>query len=119
METRTERYKKYREQILAMTDDFFSPDGTCVKRLTREEIKAAPDFESAGDVAVNFASNQVDEPIRNDSSNEQEKEKKLTPYTKYLAQRKKLRIAKFIIAGLAFIGLILFFVFFVGGPENG
>ena len=119
METRTERFKKYREQILAMPDDFFSPDGTCVKRLTKEEIKEAPSFQPAEDFSGFGGASEMEDSNDLEIEEDGERTRRLTPYTVYLQQRKKAWIAKIVVSGLALIALALFFVFFVGGPNNG
>ncbi|MCR5490916.1 MAG: hypothetical protein K6F32_02170 [Bacilli bacterium] len=119
METRSERFRKYREQILSMPDEFFSPDGTCVKRLSKEELKQAPEFQPASDFEVNYIGEEASLPESIAPAEDGDKEKRLTPYTVYLQQRKKARIAKLVIAGVALVGLALFFILFVGGPQNG
>ena len=42
----------------------------------------------------------------------------MTPYTFYLSQRKAHAAIKWGIAVLAIVGLIIFYVIFVGGPNS-
>ena len=97
METRIERYAKYRQEISRMPASCFAPDGSFLG--DGESNEQIPD----SGINSNGAKKFVDE----------DNEKVKAPYLAYLKRRRSLLWLKILVAVLAVIGLILMYVLFV------
>ena len=119
VETRTERYQRYRQQILSMPDEAFEPDGSFAgSPLSRSDMESIPPLSTASESIALPPQNPSDPAPVKKGAPIKKKGKTMTPYTYYLSQRKAHAAIKWGIAALAIVGLIIFYVIFVGGPNS-
>lgn len=97
MQTRSQKWKRYREQIKNLPDEKF-PDHS----------KGAVRIQSPGDEAVIMDSRSI-------SSSRLGIKRNNTPYGKYLERKKNLMIVKFAILGAAIIIFVIAYFVFVKG----
>lgn len=98
METRIERYAKYRQEISRMPASCFAPDGSFLG-----DGEANEEIPNDGGISPSNAKIYVDE----------DNEKIKAPYLAYLKRRRSLLWLKILVAVLAVIGLILMYILFV------
>ena len=98
METRIERYAKYRQEISRMPASCFAPDGSFLG-----EREANEERPNEGGINPNNTKIDIDRGS----------EKIKAPYLAYLKRRRSLLWLKILVAVLAVIGLILMYILFV------
>lgn len=107
METRLQRYAKYRASIRLLPEDAFSDDGKFNKTMTSSELKSLASMGRPASVIHTAASGKPEIDIAPE-------EGQVTPYAFYLAKKKAWWVAKAIISMVVLGGLVAFFAFFVG-----
>lgn len=97
METRKERYAKYRQEIERMPSSSFAKDGSFLGDTSGDdELAEKANFKS--DSSTGFT---------------EESEKTKAPYLLYLKKRRTFLWLKILLLVLAVIGLALMYIFFV------
>lgn len=97
MQTRSEKWRRYREQIKKLPEEKF-PDHS----------KGAVRIQTPGDEAVIMDSRSI-------SSSRLGIKRNNTPYGKYLERKKRLMIIKFAILGVLIVAFIIAYFVFVKG----
>lgn len=106
METRLQRYAKYRDGIRRLPEDVFTDEGKFAQKLTPEELRSLA-FLGRPSSAISVASKE--KPNVEFTPDEGE----ASPYSLYLAKKRLGWILKGILFLLVVAGFVLFFFFFV------
>ena len=102
-----------------MPDEAFEPDGSFAgSPLSRSDMESIPPLSTASESIALPPQNPSDPAPVKKGALSKKKGKTMTPYTYYLSQRKAHAAIKWGIAALAIVGLIIFYVIFVGGPNS-
>ena len=96
METRMERYAKYREQIKRMSPDEFTP-----KKVNKDEMESVKDAVAP---ELSFAYDEQPSDTGRNSA----------PYSLYLKKRKRWLVVKIIALALAIAGFIVWWFLMQG-----
>lgn len=110
METRKNRFAKYRENIRKLPADAFTDDGKFASNLSVKELRALSN--------VGFSAGAISYPSKEGSKNQLEltpEEERKSPYSYYLAKKKRVWLIKIIIALLVAGALAGFYFLFVIG----
>lgn len=98
MKSRMEKYRRYRAQIAATPFEKFPQREGPFRKMTHADMEDAYNA------------------LRPEDAYRMEKERKRpTPYIEYLKREKTLLILKFVLLGLAIVGMLLLYIFFVKG----
>ena len=103
METRKERYSKYRQEILRMPKESFGKNGSFCRKMNADELSS---ISSLGTPESSIYYMNENEPSYSS-------EKNRTPYLIYLKKRRAFLWLKVSILVLTIVFLILLYFFFV------
>ena len=110
METRLNRFSKYREKIKKLPADAFTDEGKFASTLDIREIRSLSN--------VGYSAGAISYPSKEDSRNQLEltpDEERKSPYSYYLSKKKAAWVAKIIAAIVVAGGLVAFYFLFVVG----
>ena len=110
METRKNRFAKYRENIRKLPSDAFTDEGKFASVLSAKELRALSN--------VGFSAGAISYPSKDGSKNQLDltpEEEKRSPYSYYLNKKKKVWLIKILATLLVAGGLVAFYFFFVIG----
>ena len=110
METRKEKYRKYREEIIHMADEFFPSASEKRYAISAADEKILGTARRAGN-AISFGDMLHSDVEINDQFFS---EKTLSPYAAYRERRRKGVILKLIALALVVIGLIVWYFLIQG-----
>ena len=105
METRKEKYRKYREEIIHMADEFFPSASSKRYRISEADQKILGTAKRAGS-AISFG-DMLHSEI--ESNSDFGSEKTVSPYDAYLRRKRKALLFKFAALFLAAAGLIVWY----------
>ena len=114
METRLQRYAKYRETIRRLPDDVFNEEGHFNDKLTASQLK---ELSRIGSPSSMIGVKSETKPALDVAPDEGQ----VSPYSFYLARKRVWWIVKAIVVLLVLGGLVAFFFLFVwplGGATN-
>ncbi len=103
METRKERYSKYRQEILRMPKESFDKNGSFCRKMNVNELSS---ISSMGTPESSISYMNENEPFYSS-------EKNRAPYLFYLKKRRAFLWLKLSILALIIIFLVLLYFFFV------
>lgn len=111
METRTERFAKYRDFIKRLPSDAFEPDGTYAEELTAEEL------HHMGKVGYSSSSITISSKVSpsRPALDIAPDDGKATPYSLYLKKKQTWWIIKVIVAAVVIGLFVMFYFLFVKG----
>ena len=110
METRKEKYRKYREEIIHMADEFFPSASKKRYRISAADEKILGTAKRAGS-AISFGDMLHSGLEGNDLTSS---EKSLSPYAAYCQRRRKSIIFKFVALALVAAALITWYFLIKG-----
>ncbi|MDO5330377.1 MAG: hypothetical protein Q4F15_02955 [Bacillota bacterium] len=106
MQTRKERYAKYREEIAHTPDELFPDSPRKIDRLSPEDEELLRQADSAGS-SIGYGEIIAQAKKRNAGDNS------LTPYERYLKRRRTVFLIKLIAFFLTVVALILLYTLWV------
>ena len=109
METRKEKYRRYREDIIHMSDEFFPSASQRRYRITDKDEKVLGTAKKAGS-EISFG-DLLNEEV---GSDDPFFAKSLSPYAAYRQRRSRALLFKFIALFLAVAGLVAWYFLIQG-----
>lgn len=110
METRKEKYRKYREEIVHMADEFFPSESEKRYRISQADEKILTTAKRAGN-SISFGEMLQGEVEENDSFNET---KSVSPYVAYRQRKSKALIFKFVALVAVTVALTIWYFLIKG-----
>lgn len=108
METRINRYARYRDQIRRLPEGAFKEDGKFATKVTSSELQSLAHMgSSSGSISYGSAMSRVSSELTPVS-------KKDSPYSLYLHKKRIIWLVKILVALAAAGGLIALYFLFVG-----
>jgi len=110
MDTRLNRFAKYREKIKKLPNDAFTDEGKFASTLDIKEMRSLSN--------VGYSAGAISYPSKEDSRNQLDltpDEERKSPYSYYLSKKKVAWLVKIIAALVVAGGLVAFYFFFVIG----